>query len=252
MADLTGTGEKNYLPAFLRGVFLLFDQAEGPSYSARAGIRLLVVVVVLELVIGPRAHILELFDLPPPPAWLRTGTLLLEALAAARLWADVRFNDIGFSSPGKWTASEVFYFGEIVVVASAAFIALRGRELGLYPGDAPAWTAAAFLVGPQLLWGFYQELIYRGLLQTELTRRWGGVAGVLLANVAFTFGPLHFYHLAKMRPETTNATLTVIAATFLMGLVFAFIFHRTRNIWLVGLMHGIGNAFINAAGSPAT
>lgn len=250
MSNLGSPGEvrSRTLTPFLRGIFLQFDQREPPAYAASAGLRLLVIVIVLELVIGPRTHVLELFDLPQPPAWLRIGTLLLEALVAVRLWANLQLRDVGFLSPLNWTPTEQIYVLQIVAVAGVAFIAMRGAELGLLTGDQAPWIAAAFLIGPQLLWGFYQEVIYRGLLQTELTRRWGGVAGVLLANLAFTFGPLHFYHLMAMRPETMNATIVTLAATFAIGLLFAFIFHRTRNIWLVSLMHGIGNAFTNTLG----
>jgi membrane protease YdiL (CAAX protease family) len=46
---------------------------------------------------------------------------------------------------------------------------------------------------PYLLWGFYQEVMYRGILQTELVRRWGPLWGILVSNSLFTFGPLHFY-----------------------------------------------------------
>ena len=251
MSNLGSSGEvrARTLTPFLRGIFLLFDQRERPAYAASAGFRLLVIVLVLELVIGPRTHVLELFGLPQPPTWLRITTLLLEALVAVRLWANLQLREVGFLSPLNWTPTEQIYFLQIVAGAGVAFVAMRGAALGLMQGDQASWLAAAVLVGPQLLWGFYQEVIYRGLLQTELTRRWGGVAGVLLANLAFTFGPLHFYHLLAMRPETMNATIVLIAATFAIGLLFAFIFHRTRNIWLVGEMHGIGNAFMNTLGS---
>ena len=44
---------------------------------------------------------------------------------------------------------------------------------------------------PYLFYGFYQEVVYRGMLQSELVRRWGAFAGVLVANLLYTFGPLH-------------------------------------------------------------
>ena len=43
----------------------------------------------------------------------------------------------------------------------------------------------------------------------------------------------------------------ILAATFSIGLFFAFILHRTRNIWLVGVLHGIGNAYMNGAAKIA-
>jgi uncharacterized protein len=93
----------------------------------------------------------------------------------------------------------------------------------------------------QLMWCFYQELMYRGLLQTELTRRFGALWGALIANVAFTFGPLHFYHFQSAMTDVNKAIM--FAAIFGIGLFFAFIFARTRNLWIVGVFHGLGNVF---------
>src|SRR5260221_14571242 len=95
--------------------------------------------------------------------------------------------------------------------------------------------------GVNFAWGFYQELVYRGLLQTELVRRFGAIAGVLAANLLFTFGPLHFYHLSRPNPWP------MLAAIFAMGLFFGAPFHRSRNLWLPAVFHGIGTAWILAA-----
>jgi membrane protease YdiL (CAAX protease family) len=43
----------------------------------------------------------------------------------------------------------------------------------------------------------------------------------------------------------------ILAATFSIGLFFAFIFHRTRKIWLIGVFHGIGNAYMNGVAKIA-
>ena len=78
-------------------------------------------------------------------------------------------------------------------------------------------------MGTNLLWGFYQELVYRGLLQSELVRRWGAVAGILVANLAYTFGPLHFYHLTQSSPARAAV---VLGGTFAIGL-FCFVILAT-------------------------
>ena len=77
-------------------------------------------------------------------------------------------------------------------IAVLVFCVLFGRRLGLFEGSLSAIVVVSGGVWTQLLWGFYQEVVYRGILQTELMRRFGTLAGVLLANFAFTFGPLHF------------------------------------------------------------
>src|SRR4029453_19183046 len=96
---------------------------------------------------------------------------------------------------------------------------------------------------PHLLWGFYQELMYRGLLQTELGRARGPLAGVLVANALFTFGPLHFYHFAR-----TSPALPMFAGIFAIGLFFGVLFQRSGNLWMVGIAHGIGNMYIEGLG----
>ncbi len=88
-----------------------------------------------------------------------------------------------------------------------------------------------------LIWGFYQELMYRGILQTELVRRWGPVAGILVSNTLFTFGPLHFYHFAGMSP------LPMFTWIFAIGLFFGVLLWRSGNLWIVGVLHGVGDAY---------
>ena len=229
---------------FLRGHLLLFDRREGPGYSSATGLRLLVIFVLLELVLGPRVPALAWLGVAPP-AWLRVTVLLALSLLAARAWAKASWRDLGFQPWREWTLTEKLYFAQVVVLANALFIAVYWRSLGGLRDDAGAWPAAAAIVVVEFLWGFYQELNYRGILQSELTRRFGHAAGVIAANVAFTFGPLHFYHFLSGRPLASTAM--VLAATFAIGLLFAVIFDRTRNLWLVGIFHGIGNAYINGA-----
>lgn len=229
---------------FFRGHLLLFDRRDPPAYSAATGVRLLALFVVLELVVGPRASVLTWLGLDPP-AWLRVPVLLAACIVAARLWARASLEDLGFIPWRKWTATEKLYFAQVVPLAVVIFGALYSQPLGVLRTHPEAWPAAATVAVVALLWGFYQELVYRGLLQTELTRRLGGAWGLLAANLVFTFGPLHFYHFTSGRPWPSIAM--ILGATFSIGLFFAFVFHRTRNLWLVGIFHGIGNVFIEGA-----
>ena len=187
-------------------------------------------------------HIFTWLDLSPPVS-LRVPLLLATSVLTVKLWAKVRFGDIGFVAWRKWTATEKLYFAQVVIVANAVFIALYSGQVGSLWKRHDLWPAVAASAVMGFLWGFYQELNYRGILQTELTRRFGGVWGPLTANVAFTVGPLHFYHLTSTRPWSSTAI--VLAAIFTVGLLFAFMYDRTRNLWLVGVFHGIGNAYMN-------
>ena len=92
---------------------------------------------------------------------------------------------------------------------------------------------------PYLFFGFYQELVYRGMVQLELVRRWGAPIGILVANVLYTFGPLHWYYFA------TRGSLAgpMFAAIFAIGLLFGVIYRRSGNLWIVAVFHAIGNAY---------
>lgn len=205
------------LAAHLRGHALLFEAPPKPPYGAAAGFRLLLVFVFFELVLGPRLGLFQLAGLPVPAPEVRVPLLLAAALLAVRFGAGVSLGQLGLRSWREWSLTEKSYFVQ-VVLAAALFFLLAQRNLVL-----GTWVA--------LLWGFHQELMYRGILQTELARRWG-FAGILASNVAFTFGPLHLYH--------TSAPM--FAAIFAIGAFFALVFARSGNLWIVGMFHGIGNA----------
>ena len=90
---------------------------------------------------------------------------------------------------------ERLYFFEVVPLATVVFaIVFHAHLLRLLEQHGFAGFLL-FSVLTGLLWGMVQEFLYRGWLQTELTRRFGALIGLLAANVAFTFGPLRIsYH----------------------------------------------------------
>jgi membrane protease YdiL (CAAX protease family) len=234
--------DKRRIPAILRGHLFLYDRREGPAYSAATGLGLLAIFVLLEYVVGPRAHLLKWLGVATPPSWERVAALAVIAILAA-LIAGARPRDIGLIAPGKWTPTEVLYLGQILVIASGIYIAIHFAAVRAQSAAALELLAAA--IATEILWGFYQELIYRGLLQSELVRRFGAVAGIVVANIAFTFGPLHFYEWSGTAP--LQSKLIFFAATFAIGLLFGYIFLRTRNILFIGIIHGVGDGFANTA-----
>jgi membrane protease YdiL (CAAX protease family) len=221
----------------------LFDRERMPAYEAKKGLRLLLLFVLLEWVVGPRLALLGWLHLPVPPLWLRVPVLLGIALLAVRFGAGLKLSEIGLRRWRDWNATERSYFFQVLVIANVVFAVLFAGPLKKVLAQ-PAllertWTV--FL--PYLLWGFYQEVMYRGILQTELVRRWGPLRGIAVSNALFTFGPLHFYHFTH-----TSPALPMFAGIFAIGLFFAVLFWRSGNLWMVGLFHGIGNLYIE--GTP--
>jgi membrane protease YdiL (CAAX protease family) len=218
------------LSSHWRGHLLLFDRKERRALDAKAALRLLIIFVFLEGLLGPRFELLKILGLPDPPAWLRIAILLVLALLLVRFFARISFRQLGFIPWREWSTTEKSYFLQVVVVGSAAGVVLLGSRLR------PEFFATA------LVWGFYQELVYRGILQTALVSRMGAVAGILVGNLLFTFGPLHFYHFFQ-----TSPAVGMFAAIFAIGLFFAVLFHRSGNLWIVATFHGLGTAFILSA-----
>src|SRR5258708_37192244 len=125
-------------------------------------------------------------------------------------------------------------------MATVVFSVLSADRLRIILAEPflPRRVGTVFL--PYLLWGFYQEVMYRGILQTELVRRWGPLRGILVSNSLYTFGPLHFYHFSH-----TSPALPIFAGIFAIGLFFPGLFWGPGNLLNVPVFNCIDNSFID-------
>jgi membrane protease YdiL (CAAX protease family) len=176
---------------------------------------------------------------PAIPLLLFMPLLLALGVAAVPL-TGMTFSQIGFRPWGEWTPTERSYFLQVIVIANVVFPLVLGTALlnrfaaaGI---AATLWTV--FL--PYLAYGFYQEIVYRGMVQSQLARRHGAAAGILGANVLYTFGPLHHYYWANYPSQA----VAMFAAVFAVGLLFGLLYLRSGNLWIVGVMHALGNAYM--------
>jgi len=228
-----------------RGHLFLFEKRSEPAYDASAGLRLLLIFLALEGVIGPRLSLLSWLQLPLPPLWLRVPILLAFALLLIRFVGGLPLSRIGFHPWREWSGTEKSYFVQVLLMANVVFSILFAGRLRENLAGPSALGHVCAVVLANFLWGFHQEVMYRGVLQTELVRRWGALQGILLGNSLFTFGPLHFYHFSR-----TPHALPMFAAIFAIGLFFAVLFRRSGNLWMVAIFHGLGNAYILGALEP--
>jgi len=229
--------------SYWAGHLLQFDSQPSEKYSSAAGTRLLVVFIVMEFLLGPRLAVAEWFGIPIPDLITRVPALLLLALMLTRSIAGIGFNQIGLHAWRYWTATERWYFIETLGLVNVVFMILLLPKLKVIASQPELWSTMMSVLFIQILWGFYQELIYRGMLQTELVRRLGVTAGILISNTVFTFGPLHFYHLHGIGENPSQAW--IFAAIFAIGLFFGILFHRSGNLWIAGVFHGIGDWYIS-------
>lgn len=159
------------------------------------------------------------------PLSLAAAVAVLAVLGASTMRA------VGLHRWRAWSPTERSYGIQVALLATIVFSVLVGPP--------PAERVLLVFV-PYLCFGFYQELVYRGLVQSALVRQRAAPAGILLANALYTFGPLHWGYGA--RPAYSAAAL--FAATFAIGLYFGILYHRSGNLWLPAGFHALGNAFL--------
>lgn len=168
--------------------------------------------------------------------------LLGLALAAVPVLAGLPLSRIGFRRWRGWTRTEKSYFLQVVLIANIVFPIVLAAPLRNRIVESGAASTLTGLFVPYLFYGFYQEVVYRGMVQLELSRRWGATAGILVANLLYTFGPLHWNYFTS----TLGSAGPMFGSIFAIGLLFGLVFDRSRNLWLVTVFHAIGNAYILA------
>src|SRR6202167_158634 len=231
---------------FWRGQLFLFDKPVGPSYSSQTGHKLLFVFLFSEALVRPLLNAgARWLTIASRDWWPLIQLTLLTGLACclAIYFARVHLSQLGLYSWLRWSKTEKFYFLQIVPITIGVFSFAQSASLKLLWTRPHLGEIGLFIFVPKMIWGMYQELLYRGILQTELVRRWGTVPGIFAGNLIFTFGPLHFYHFRAAAKNPSH--LWIFAAIFAIGLLFAIIFKRSVNLWIVGTMHGLGDWFID-------
>jgi len=238
--------ETSQIRPFWRGHLFLFEKPAARVYSSKEGFKLLSLFVLLEFLLRPLlAAGARWLTLTERNWWILAQVTILVLLGCWLVtnFAGVRLSQLGLYSWQSWSKTEKFYFLQVIPIATIVFSFVFSESLkGLWARSDLAWIGL-FIFLPRMIWGFYQEFVYRGVLQTELVRRWGTLTGILTSNLIFTFGPLHAYHFPLAQANPSH--LWIFAATFGIGLFFAILFKRSGNLWMVGVMHGIGDLFID-------
>jgi len=238
--------ETSEISAFWRGQLFLFDKPQIPAFSSQQGYRLLLVFLFLEVIVRPLFSAgTRWLNIGERNWWSLTQVSLLTVLVCWLVisFARVRLSELGLYSWLRWSKTEKFYLLQIVPIAIIVFSFFTSASLKSLWVRPNLWEIGLFIFVPQMIWGFYQEFLYRGVLQTELVRRWGTLPGILVSNLIFTFGPLHAYHFRAASRNPSH--LWIFVAIFSIGLLFAILFKRSGNLWIIGVMHGLGDWFID-------
>lgn len=111
----------------------------------------------------------------------------------------------------------------------------------------PLWLGLVSLVVMPITIAFAEELLYRGVGQTELTARLGNVGGLLV--MAAFFALQH----AALTPLDLQAQVARFVTTFLAGLLFGLLYRWRRTLWPLIVAHwlldvlGLGLAMLFAS-----
>lgn len=217
-------------------IVMYFNKKVKPLYTAEQGRDMIILAIVFEVIrVGITFYKNNLGYEDILSTGITAFGLLILVFGVTKI-IGIKLNDVGLKNLSAWNTYEIVYFLLMVPIGFFIFyyftrdnftLSLRENGWGM--------MIATFIF--YLAWGFYQEWVYRGFIQTQLTRRYDAATAILLSAIIFTFGPLHIYQLYQGK-------FLFIGATFLIGLLFSILYHRSYNLWIVGILHGIANWFL--------
>ena len=136
-----------------------------------------------------------------------------------------------------------------IAILAYLYVAYRYAFFGKVAPDRRllVWLPAAWrTITRQLIVGFVEETLFRGILLYALVRAWGGTRRRLLAAVAVPaalFGALHIMQLTT--GNSLPSTLVVIVDCLFSGIWLGALVLRGGSIWPGVLIHAGSNAVVN-------
>ncbi len=138
----------------------------------------------------------------------------------------------GFTAPRRWRRPWLVWFPAVLLLTgNVVAVATVGRWDGLQ---------VLVEVPGQLLTGFAEEGLFRGLMLAALLAAWShrphGTAGAVVVSSLF-FAALHLLNL--LDGAAPAESVAQVSSAFMIGLAFAALCIRTGTIWLAVLVHGL-------------
>lgn len=176
---------------------------------------------------------------------LQAIDLLVMTALVFFLMKKVEKREFNWSAIGlEWKNKSLIYFGAGIVLVTVLKAISIGVSLLQGTARISSLNTAELFTGPVLKYlvlflawvmlnGFWQEIVFRGYLQTRCVERYGVVAGVLIATVYFVL--VHFV-------DRTLDPLWVIVM-IIMFILLGLMYHQTKSLYLVGAVHGMINYF---------
>lgn len=238
--------ETSKIRPFWRGQLFLFDKPPTPAYTSLEGTKLLLVFLFLEAIARPLLNVgAQALGIAERNWWSLAQVIILIVLVCWLVpnFTKLHLSQLGLYAWSRWSKTEKFYLLQTLPLAIIIFSIFNFSILKMVWTQPNLREIGVFIFMEKMIWGYYQEIVYRGVLQTELVQRWGTRRGILASNLIFTFGPLHAYHFLLAQGNPSH--LWIFAAIFAIGLFFAILFRRSGNLWIIGILHGVGDWFID-------
>lgn len=201
-----------------------------------------------------------LFGASPPllyeQLWnVPSGIVQFGIVAAALRYEGVRLRDVGLST--RLLAPALAATAGLVVALNGAVAglgALAGNDvsfglLGLYRSPPQNYSLGALAVSGvahYLFVGPVEELTFRGYLQNKFVATLGyrssrvrTAVGVVAASVVFSL--VHVPARLVLDGLAVGQLLGPLVLLALSGVLFGTVYALTRNLYLVALLHGVGN-----------
>lgn len=154
------------------------------------------------------------------------GPLMLARPARAHIGAGV-----------GWGLAKAVFTTVLVVTLPAALTSDGGGEGGYPAGSFAVQLSFAFFFGA-IASPLYEEVLYRGIVFNGIAARMPAAAAIILVSTVFALAHL---------PRVFNTI-----SAFFAGLLFAWLLHRYRNLWVPIVAHVVSNGTMTLAAFAAT
>ena len=182
---------------------------------------------------------------------LIAGLLSIAVLVVGLLFGlgRLRPSDVGLYQRQVLPALLIGFIIWVILQLVAFLVTLVSGSLAANPlwHDEGGAAAVGYLIEQLFGNAFYEEIVFRGFLFVQLllrfnrlARKWVGFTLALVASQA-VFALMHLPNRIWADNMTLPDALSSIESVFVLGVLFALVYWRTRNLLLVVAIHALSN-----------
>jgi membrane protease YdiL (CAAX protease family) len=147
---------------------------------------------------------------------------------------------------GRWYALSILVYPVIIVIVLALGLLLGATTISSF--TVPTFlTAMIPLAVTYFIFGFIEEVGWRGYLTPKVYGLYDGLLGYVLVGVIWA--SWHFPYMRELWAHSSEGMVTLLPRFILGTIVFAVVYgeirKRTGSVWPAVLMHWVGNTLAN-------